>query len=136
MRYVLDTNIVVAALNGHPDVVERLNSVAPGDGILPAMALAELRYGALSSQQVTENLERIDQILEILLFVPTDRGIVECFAIVKADLRQQGVTKSDADLLIAATAIELDGVLVSDDRALHDGAIDDLQVENWLAPER
>lgn len=133
MSFVLDTNIVVAALNGHPPVVERLNSVPTGQALLPAMALAELRYGAKSSHRVEENLARIDQILDVLVFVPADREIAERFGDIKADLRGRGVTKSDADLLIAATAIELESVLVSDDRALHDGSIDGLSVENWLS---
>lgn len=51
MKYVLDTNIVAAALNGHSSVIKKLNSVLPGDeAFLPAVALADLRYGALSSR--------------------------------------------------------------------------------------
>jgi len=134
MSVVLDTNVVVAALNGNPAVVERLNSVTAGQAILPAMALAELRYGALSSQRVVENLARIDRMLEILVFVPIDRAIVERFGVIKADLRQRGITKSDADLLIAATAVEMESVLVTDDGALHDRSIAGLEVENWLSP--
>jgi tRNA(fMet)-specific endonuclease VapC len=132
MSYVLDTNIVVAALNGHQPVVNRLNAVSGGEGILPAIALAELRYGALSSRRVAENMSRIDRILDFLVFVPVDRNVVERFGLIKADLRRSGLTKSDADLLIAATAIELDSILVTDDHALHDGSIDRLRVENWL----
>ncbi len=132
MSYVLDTNIVIAALNGNPRVVERLNSVAAGQALLPAMALAELRYGALSSARVMENLARIDRILELLIFVPVDRNVVERFGVIKSDLRRLGISKSDADLLIASTAAELNAILVTDDRALHDGSIDDLRVENWI----
>ena len=134
MSFLLDTNIIVAALNGHESVIERLNSVPPEQALLPAMALAELRYGAMSSGRIEENMLRIDRMLKLLVFVPVDRGVVERFGIIKADLRRQGLTKSDADLLIAATAAELDSVLVTDDQALHDGSIADLQVENWLSP--
>ncbi len=130
MSYVLDTNIVVAALNGYQPVVERLNSVFAGQAVLPAMALAELRYGALSSQRVNENMVRIDRLLEILIFEPADREVVEIFGAVKSDLRRLGITKSDADLLIAATAIKLDSILVTGDQALHDGSIADLEVDN------
>lgn len=133
MNYVLDTNIVVAALNSRPLVVERLNMVPVGHALLPAMALAELRYGALNSRHDSENMARIDRLLEILIFVPADQNVADRFGIVKATLRRVGITKSDADLLIAATAIELDSVLVTDDRALHDGSIDGLRVENWLS---
>ena len=132
MTYVLDTNIIVAALNGQRTVVDRLNSVSAGEAVLPAMVLAELRYGALSSRRIAENMARIDRLLDILLFVPAGREVVERFGAIKADLRRQGAIKSDADLLIAATAVEFDGVLVSDDQAFHDGSIARLQVENWL----
>lgn len=132
MSFVLDTNIVVAALNGHPPVVERLNAVPAGEALLPAMALAELRYGARSSTRIEENLARIERILDVLIFVPADRDIAERFGDIKAELRVRGVNKSDADLLIAATALERDSILVTDDRALHDGSIDGLVAENWL----
>jgi predicted nucleic acid-binding protein len=57
MRYVLDTNIVAAALNRHPVVIDRFNQVSRNNLLfLPAMALAELQYGALSSQRIAENL--------------------------------------------------------------------------------
>jgi predicted nucleic acid-binding protein len=36
------------------------------------------------------------------------------------------------DLLIAATALDLGATLVTNDRALLDGAISGLSVENWV----
>ena len=132
MSYVLDTNIVVAALNGDRDVVARLNQVPEGEALLPAMVLGELRYGALSSSRVAENLERIERILDVLVLITMDRGVVERFASIKAHQRRIGFTKSDADLLIAATAMEQSAILVTNDQALHDGTIGGLQVENWI----
>lgn len=132
MRYALDTNVVVYALNGHPAVTRRLNSILSRDrAILPAVALAELRYGALSSQRVAENLARIDRLLDVVVFAPVDQAVAERFATIKSGLRQRGLSKSDADLLIAATALELDATLVTSDRALQDGAIQDLRIEDW-----
>ena len=51
----------------------------------------------------------------------------------RAALRARGISKSDFDLLIASTALEQNAVLVTDDRALLDGTIAGLKVENWLA---
>ena len=51
------------------------------------MALAELRYGALSSGRIEENLARIDRLLDVLVFVPADRSIAERFGDIKAILR-------------------------------------------------
>lgn len=134
MSYVLDTNILVAALNGDANVVRRLNEVPTKDeAILAAMVLGELRYGALSSSRVEANLARIDQLIQAMTFAVVDRAVVERFASVKVALRQRGIAKSDADLLIAATALERAATLVTNDHALLDGSIPDLRAENWIA---
>lgn len=133
MRYVLDTNIVAAVLNNHPVVVRRFNRVLPDSLLfLPAIALAELQYGALSSQRIAENLAKIDRILRILIFAPVDRPIAERFGLIKARLRRQGVSKSDADLFIASTALEMRATLVTDDGGIRDAPLGELKVENWL----
>jgi len=132
MSYVLDSNILIAALNGLPPVTSRLNQFRPGEGLLPAMVLGELRYGALGSHHVASNLARIDRISQILVFVPVNQRIAERFGDLKAAQRRLGLVKSDADLLIAATALEQSSILVTHDRALHDGSIADLIVEDWL----
>jgi tRNA(fMet)-specific endonuclease VapC len=133
MRYVLDTNTVAAVLNGNPTVVDRFNSVLPDNLLfIPAVALAELQYGALSSQRIAENLARIDRILRILIFAPVDRPIAERFGLIKARLRRQGVSKSDADLFVASTALEMRATLITDDGGIRDAPLGELKVENWL----
>lgn len=133
MKYVFDTNILVAALNGDPRVVRRLNGLrATDEPVLAAVAYAELRFGALTSQRVSDNLARIERMLPAFTFAGVDQRTSERFAATKATLRKRGIAKSDADLLIAATAQELGAVLVTHDQALHDGTIDGLLVEDWL----
>jgi tRNA(fMet)-specific endonuclease VapC len=133
MRYVLDTNIVAAVLNDHSVAIDRFNNALPDCLLfLPAISLAELQYGALSSQRIAENLAKIDRILRILIFAPVDRPIAERFGLIKSRLRRQGISRSDADLLVASTALEMRATLVTDDGALRDGALGELKVENWL----
>ncbi|MEK6606834.1 MAG: PIN domain-containing protein [Myxococcota bacterium] len=134
MKYVLDTNIVVAALNNRLPVVARLDAVsAPDEAVLSAIVLAELRYGALSSARVSDNLARIERLTRAFAFAPVDRAVAEHFSEIKAALRRRGAGKSDSDLLIAATALAIGGVLVTDDAALLDRTIEGLQVEDWIA---
>lgn len=134
MKYVFDTNILVAALNGEAEVVRRLNGLLSTDEPeLAAVAYAELRFGALTSQRVSENLARIEQMLPAFTFAAIDQAVAERFSAVKASLRRRGVAKSDADLLIAATALAHGAVLVTHDQALRDETIEDLLVEDWLA---
>lgn len=133
MKYVLDTNILVAALNGQRDVVARLDGIPPQDeAVLSAVVLGELRYGALTSARIAENLARIERLARGFTFAPIERAVAERFADVKAALRRRGIARSDADLLIAATALALDGVLVTNDGALLDGTITGLHAENWI----
>jgi predicted nucleic acid-binding protein len=50
LRYVLDTNILVAALNGDPAVIARLNEADPfEEAILPAIVARGDGYAALVS---------------------------------------------------------------------------------------
>jgi hypothetical protein len=48
-------------------------------------------------------------------------------------LESRGVVKSDFDLIIARTALDLGATLVTNDQALLDGSIGGLQAENWLS---
>ena len=54
----LDTNIVVAYLNGNQHMAERLKENLP-DVAISALVLAELMYGARASARSTENLRRL-----------------------------------------------------------------------------
>jgi tRNA(fMet)-specific endonuclease VapC len=134
VKFLPDTNIFIAALNGNPAVQLRLNQLSANDSLLlSASVLAELRFGALGSARVEANLAKVERLSELCVFVAVGRGAAERFAHIKSWLSSRGLTKSDADLLIAATALEEDAALVSNDRALRDGSIPDLATEDWLS---
>ncbi len=133
MKYALDTNIVVAALNGVPSVSMRLASLQARDVVLPAPVIAELYFGARASTRVKENVARIDRLLERFVILPLDEGAARTFAERKAGLRAKGLAKSDFDLAIAGIAIANGATLITHDAALLDGSIPGLLVEDWLA---
>jgi predicted nucleic acid-binding protein len=54
------------------------------------------------------------------------------YAVTRAQVESKGRAKSDFDLLIACCALEHNSVLVTNDGALKDNAIDDLVVQDWL----
>ena len=47
MAVLLDTNILMAAMKGHPAVVEPLRSLAPADLLLSSVVLGELETGVI-----------------------------------------------------------------------------------------
>jgi tRNA(fMet)-specific endonuclease VapC len=133
VRYVLDTNIAAAALNGHPAVVSRLTAVPLDEVGLPMLALGELFFGAYNSPRLAANRAKVETLRARFPILALTEAIVERYGAVRADLRRRGRPKSDIDLLIACTALEHAATLVSHDAALKDGAIGGLVVEDWLA---
>ena len=94
--------------------------------------LAELLFGAEKSARREENRKRVEAITQRFPVLPMTFSLVERYAAVRASVERHGRRKSDFDLVIACTAIEHDAVLVTNDAALKDGAIDGLAVEDWL----
>lgn len=134
MIWLLDTNVLVTALNGLEPVRTKLNQLGEQDRAATSiLVVAELVYGAERSSRRDANLRHLDALLEQLEIAPVTRETARHFGRIKADLRRRGITRGDVDLLIAATALELDAVLVTDDQALHHGRIDGLRIENWVA---
>ena len=132
MKWLLDTNIIIHALNGVPAVRRRLNEAEErGEILTSAVVVGELIYGAECSARCEENRQNIRQKLERIGIVPLDARVADRWGTLKSRLRARGRGKADIDLLIAATAVEEGAVLVTDDAALLAGDIPGLTVENW-----
>jgi len=133
MRWLLDTNTIIHALNGVLSVRRRLNEVEEqGDILTSSVVVGELIYGAECSARREENRENIRRKLERIRIVPLDAQIAEKWGMLKAQLRARGRLKADIDLLIAATAIAEEAALVTDDADLLGGDIPGLTTENWV----
>ena len=64
--------------------------------------------------------------------LPINDGIVIRAADIYADLRTRGQLIGDADILIAATALE-NGLVLATNNGADFGRISGLQIDNWLA---
>jgi predicted nucleic acid-binding protein len=129
---VLDSNAAIAALNGVEGMRRRLAAVDAVEIGIPIVAVAELLFGANKSRRRDENLARVAALRRAITTLPLTDSVVERYASIRARLEGRGLVKSDFDLLIACTALDLGAVLVTSDRALLDGSIDGLEAENWL----
>jgi tRNA(fMet)-specific endonuclease VapC len=126
--------MLVYARNRKTPVAARLDQAwEQGDVVTSLLVVGELIYGAEKSARREENLAAVEQQLAMLDgILPLTVEIVHRFGRLKADLERRGVTKQDIDLHIVATAIVAGATLVTNDRALLDGTIPGLTVENWL----
>ena len=130
--WLLDTNIVVYTLNDVGTVRARVNQAAQAGRVLTSIiVVAELMYGVERSGRPETNRRHVERELSSIEIAPLSLGAVTHFGRPKADLRGRGITKSDLDLLIAATALDLGATLVTHDQALLDGTIPALSVEDW-----
>jgi tRNA(fMet)-specific endonuclease VapC len=130
-RYLLDTNIV-SDLVRHPQgaVAAKIAEIAEENVATSIIVAAELRYGAArrESARLTTQLEAVLGALEAL---PLERPVDETYGQLRAKLEKAGRIIGANDLLIAAQAIALDMVLVSDN-AREFGRVAGLKTENWL----
>ena len=68
---LLDTNVVVAFLNGDKSVLKRIR-VKIDEIALSTLVVAELDYGAKVFQKSEENLEKLYRLVDIVQVVPFD----------------------------------------------------------------
>lgn len=132
MKYVLDANAAIAAMNGVGSVRDRLAAVPGSEVGVPIVGVAELLFGAHKSRRRDENLGRIAALRRSIAVLPLSDRVVDLYGATRAVLEAKGVVKSDFDLIIACTALEHEATLVTSDRGLLDDSIPGLRAENWL----
>ena len=127
----LDTNIVIAFLNGNQAVATQLKAHLPNVAI-SSLVLAELLYGARASARATENLERLRQFLQIVAVADFDQPSAETYSEIRLALRQKGRPTGETDALIAVVAVANNAILVTHNTK-HFEHIQELTMEDWLA---
>jgi tRNA(fMet)-specific endonuclease VapC len=130
MRYLLDTNICIYAIKNRPaQVIERLRAhEAEGLGI-SSISVAELYFGVAKSGSV-RNLEALRHFLEPLEIADFDAEAAEVYGDVRLALERAGTPIGPLDTQIAAHALALGVVLVTNNTREFE-RVSGLVVENW-----
>ena len=132
MRYLLDTNICIYLIRRRPaQVRERFERCAIGDIGLSTVTLAELQYGVEKSAFPARNQEALEAFTLPLALVPFDADAAVAYGPVRAALERQGTPIGAMDLLIAAHALSLRVILVTNNTREF-ARVEGLQVENWV----
>ena len=130
-QYLLDTNILSSLVRDpHGSVARRIAEVGEQTVATSIVCAAELRFGARKkgSARLTAQVEAILDILRVLaLEPPTDAHYAE----LRADLERCGTPIGGNDMLIAAHALTIDAILVTDN-VREFARVASLKVENWL----
>ncbi len=131
MTYLLDTDTLVFYLRGRNDIRKKLLGVPLSELCTSSVCVGELYYGAAKSQRRAERKAEVDSLRELLLAIPLRTAETERFGELKAALEVRGERLADADLMIAATALEHNLVVITGNLS-HFERISGLQVENWI----
>jgi tRNA(fMet)-specific endonuclease VapC len=130
MKFLLDTNAVIAILKGEPAMLIRLRSHRPADFGIPAIVAHELYYGAYKSQRMAANLARVAGLqFEVVSFDAED---AQHAGEIRAQLTAVGTPIGPYDALIAGQARARRLVLVTHN-AQEFARVPELQIEDWLA---
>src|SRR2546425_2587040 len=110
-RFLLDTNIVIALLQGDDTVLSNLDQ-AP-EVFIPAVALGELFFGAAKSGRPLENTAKVERFAAGRFVLPCDLEVAREYGQLKQRLRAKGRPLPENDIWIAATAKKHELVLAS-----------------------
>jgi tRNA(fMet)-specific endonuclease VapC len=128
VRFLLDTNSIIALLKGHHQFLKRMRQHQPQDVAVSAIVAHELFYGAFKGQRTVENLTRIDALrFEVLEF---DREDALQSGQLRATLTTSGTPIGPYDVLIAGQAIARGLTLITHNLREFQRAAG-LQVEDW-----
>jgi len=131
MTYLLDTNIIISAMKGVPGVIGRLEKIPLSALILSPIVLGELEFGAEKSAHVEKNRARLASLIENIPTAPLDAGTSRHYGLIRADLEKKGTPIGANDLWIAAQALAIGAVLVTDNVGEF-SRVAGLEVENWV----
>lgn len=128
MRFLLDTNAMIAMLKSNPKFLSRMRQHQPTDFGMPVIVVHELYFGAYRSAQISRNLARIEEIqFEVLDFDTDDaRQAGE----IRAALADAGTPIGPYDALIAGQALARGLVLVTHNTREF-RRVPGLEVEDW-----
>jgi tRNA(fMet)-specific endonuclease VapC len=134
-RYLLDTNIVSCIINGNsPAVDRRLVRVAMAQLALSAVTEGELRFGAARLPHTTRLHNMIEDFFLRVAVLPWDSDAAQQYGRLRATLEREGQPMGNLDAMIAAHALALDAVLVTNDHAF--ARIKKLKVVDWTKEPR
>lgn len=130
--YMLDTDICIYIIKRKPrSALNRLERLQPGQLAMSAITFAELMNGAKKSKQVDANVAKLNELGEMIQILPFDQKAAIYYGDVRSTLEKKGNIIGSNDLLIAAHALSLDCILVSNNEKEFK-RVDGLRIENWI----
>lgn len=118
-RFMLDTNIASFIVRGaNKGLKAKLRTYPIADMCISAITEGELLFGLAKRPDATAIKKAVHEFLQLVGVLPWDSGAAEAYGVLRASLERQGTPLGNLDTLIAAHAIALGSILVTNDKAL------------------
>jgi tRNA(fMet)-specific endonuclease VapC len=130
---MLDTNICIYLIKNRPtEVKKRFDAYEVGEICISSITVSELYYGVYQSQMIETNLKALALFLAPLNIVDYDKKASIEYGKIRSILESKGKVIGSLDMLIAAHALSLETVLVTNNTKEFE-RVDGLGVENWVS---
>jgi tRNA(fMet)-specific endonuclease VapC len=130
VRYILDTNSVSYIIKGNfPRVRERLLTIPMDEVGVSVITEAELRFGVARLPQATRLGIIVEEFLVRVEVLAWDSAAAQHYARLRTALEANGEPMGNMDLMIAAQALAVGAVLVTNDRVFR--RLSGLKIDDW-----
>lgn len=129
-RYMLDTNVASYIIRGgNPALIAKLGAVPTSALCVSSIVQGELLYGLARRPDARQLQIAVREFLLRVDVLPWDSDVATRYGALRARLEAAGMPLGNLDTLIAAHALTVRAVLVSNDQAF--ARVPELVVENW-----
>lgn len=105
MSFLLDTNVCVDVLKGHPRICAQLEAISPADCAISSVTVFELAMGVRLCRQPERERKKLAKLFAVIAVLPFDSTAAEGVARVRHELESDGLKIGPYDLLIAGQAL-------------------------------
>ena len=128
-NYLIDTNTCIYYIKGKYDLKKKFEEANPDNCFISEITLAELMFGVENSEKKEKNKKALDDFLSGIKIIPIFHSL-DLYAKEKARLRKLGTVIDDFDLLIGATSVSHNLVMVTNNTD-HFKRIKGITLEDW-----
>ncbi len=131
-RYLLDTNICIYIQRQRPGkVLERFQTLKPGDAAISVITWGELLYGAEKSRQRKKALQLLEEFKTFIPVLPMPENTGATYGAIRASLESKGLPIGNNDLWIAAHAKATSLTIVTNNEREFK-RVPGLKIQNWV----
>ena len=131
MKYLLDTCVISDFVKGHETVLNRIKNTIPDELAISSVTVMEIEYGLrLNPAKARKIRPVIDALLSTIHIQPYSQQHAESTAEIRASLKKQGTPIGPYDVMISATALYQNLVMVTSNTGEFE-CITGLKLEDW-----